>query len=65
MSTIFTLRAFREGDENALVKHANNPNVAKYLRNIFPALIRMMMLFGGLILTKVKTTLHVVGYMRR
>ncbi|MDI9873721.1 GNAT family N-acetyltransferase [Flectobacillus rivi] len=37
MSTIFTLRAFREGDENALVKHANNPNVAKYLRNIFPS----------------------------
>lgn len=37
MSAIFTLRAFREGDEYALVKHANNPNVAKYLRNIFPS----------------------------
>ncbi|MFY7827803.1 MAG: GNAT family N-acetyltransferase [Flectobacillus sp.] len=32
----FTLRTFRDGDEASLVRHANNPKVAKYLRNIFP-----------------------------
>jgi RimJ/RimL family protein N-acetyltransferase len=31
-----TLRAFRDGDQADLVRHANNPNVARYLRDLFP-----------------------------
>ena len=30
------LRPWREGDEPSLVKHANNPNVARNLRDLFP-----------------------------
>ena len=31
-----TLRPFREGDQADIVCHANNPNVARYLRDYFP-----------------------------
>jgi [ribosomal protein S5]-alanine N-acetyltransferase len=30
------LRPWREGDESSLVRHANNPNVARNLRDVFP-----------------------------
>jgi RimJ/RimL family protein N-acetyltransferase len=30
------LREWRPGDEHALVRHANNPNVSRNLRDIFP-----------------------------
>jgi RimJ/RimL family protein N-acetyltransferase len=32
----FTLRAYREGDEPSLVKHANNRNVWRNLADLFP-----------------------------
>jgi RimJ/RimL family protein N-acetyltransferase len=32
----FLLREWRRGDEEALVRHANNPNVSRNLREIFP-----------------------------
>ena len=32
----FLLREWRRGDEEALVRHANNPNVSHNLREIFP-----------------------------
>jgi len=32
----FQLRAWRKGDEESLVRHANNPNVARNLRDRFP-----------------------------
>jgi RimJ/RimL family protein N-acetyltransferase len=33
----FQIRAWRHGDEESLVRHANNPNVARNLRDIFPS----------------------------
>jgi [ribosomal protein S5]-alanine N-acetyltransferase len=30
------LRPYREGDQADLVRHANNPNVARHLRDLFP-----------------------------
>lgn len=30
------LRAYRDGDQAELARHANNPNVARYLRDLFP-----------------------------
>ena len=32
----FQLRAWRHGDEDSLVRHANNPNIARSLRDRFP-----------------------------
>src|SRR6185369_9679765 len=30
------LRPFRDGDQADLVQHANNPNIAQHLRDLFP-----------------------------
>ncbi|MFN0121311.1 MAG: GNAT family N-acetyltransferase [Blastocatellia bacterium] len=32
----FLLRAWREGDEHALARHANHPGIARWMRDIFP-----------------------------
>jgi len=32
----FLIREWRRGDEESLVRHANNPNVSRHLREIFP-----------------------------
>jgi RimJ/RimL family protein N-acetyltransferase len=32
----FSLRPYREGDQADIVRHANNPNVARHLRDWFP-----------------------------
>lgn len=32
----FTVRGWRRGDEESLVRHANNPNIARNLRDRFP-----------------------------
>ena len=32
----FVIREWRHGDEESLVRHANNPNVSRTLREIFP-----------------------------
>src|SRR5438046_5553989 len=31
-----SLRPYRDGDQADLVRHANNPNVARHLRDLFP-----------------------------
>jgi RimJ/RimL family protein N-acetyltransferase len=31
-----TLRPYRDGDQADMVRHANNPNVARHLRDLFP-----------------------------
>src|SRR4051794_21485835 len=30
------LRPYRDGDQADIVRHANNPNVARHLRDLFP-----------------------------
>src|SRR5437764_507798 len=35
-SFILSLRPCRDGDQPDIVRHANNPNVARHLRDIFP-----------------------------
>jgi len=32
----FLIREWRRGDEESLIRHANNPNVSRHLREIFP-----------------------------
>src|SRR5881409_2044481 len=32
----FSLRPYRDGDQADIVRHANNPNVARHLRDLFP-----------------------------
>ena len=34
--TDFTLRPWREGDENSIARYADNPNIAANLRDVFP-----------------------------
>ena len=34
--TDFTLRPWRKGDEDALARYADNPNIAANLRDVFP-----------------------------
>ena len=35
--TDFTLRPWRKGDEDALARYADNPNIAANLRDVFPS----------------------------